>query len=136
MCPKVALFLQVAQQRSHEDPPSTPLARVMTPERSWENITPTMILKTPKNAVGLCGPNLVFKVKGVSSRSLCAAVDMDLLFSGVDIGIIKIIDHWHINEMLSSLHVQADPPIRNFLRLMLTHGTYYFMPHKEEVTCF
>ena len=136
MCPKVALFLQVAQQRSHEDPPSTPLARVMTPERSWENITPTMILKTLNNTVGFCGPNLGLESKDVSVRTLPTTDAMVFLYLGVDSKIIKLIGCWHIDNMLRCLHVYAEPLMRNFLRLMITHGNYSFIPHQEEMTCF
>ena len=37
LCPKASLLRQVIHQRAHRTPPSTPLARVMTPVGSWEN---------------------------------------------------------------------------------------------------
>ena len=37
--------------------------------------------------------------------------------------------------MLRYIHVQAEPHVRNFLRFMLMHGKYSFLPHKEELPC-
>ena len=93
------------------------------------NITPTMILKTLKIAVGFCIPNLVFEAKGVSSHSLKFIGVMALLYSLVDSDIINLIGCWHSNKMLTYLHLQAEPLIRNSLRIMLTHDNYSFMPY-------
>ena len=95
-----------------------------------------MILKTLKTAVDVCGPNLGFKSNDVSARSLCAAGAMSLLCSRVDSVIIKMIGIWRSDETLMYLHVQADTTMKSLLRLMLTNGNYYFLPHQEEVPCF
>ena len=99
----------------------------------WENITPTVILKTLKTAVGFCRPNLGFKANDISPHSLNVDGAMALICSGVDSDIIKIIGHWHSDKILRYLHVQADPLMRNLSQLMLMHGNYSFLPHQELV---
>ena len=61
MYPKSALRWRVLHLRANNVSPSTPLARIMTPIGRWENITPTMISKTLKTTINLCGPNLGFE---------------------------------------------------------------------------
>ena len=134
--PKVGLLWRVLHLRSHGDPSSTPLYRVMTPVGSRKKITSTMISKTLKTAIGFYGPNLGFKAKDVSARSLRTSGAMELLWSGLDINIIKLIGRWCSNEMLRYLHVQEGPLMTSFSRIMLTHGNYSFLPHQEEVLCF
>ena len=58
---------------------------------------------------------------------------MALLCSGVDSYIIKMIGRWRRKNILRYLHVQAEPLMSNFLRLMLMHGSYSFLMHQEEV---
>ena len=94
-----------------------------------------MIPKTLKTAVGSCGPNLGFEAKDISVLSLHTSGAMELLFSEVDGNIIKIIVRWRSNEILRYLHVQAEPLMRHFLQLILTHVNYYFLPQQEEVPC-
>ena len=114
----------------HGAPPSTPLARVITLAGRWKNITLTMISNTLNTAVVFCRPNLVFESKDVSACSLCDAGSMSLLCSGLYINIINIIDCYDSDEILRYLHVQAEPLMRNFLRLMLTYGNHYFLLHQ------
>ena len=61
--------------------PSIPLSRVMNLMGRWVNITPTMISKTLKTAIGFYGPKLGCKAKDMSSRSLRAAGSVALFFS-------------------------------------------------------
>ena len=84
MCPKEPLLRKVLRLISQVDTPYTPLARVI------KNITPTMISKFLKTAVGFCGTNVGFEAKDVSALSLCAAGSMALIFSVVDTDIIKL----------------------------------------------
>ena len=107
LCPKADLFRWVLHLRTHGVPPCNPLAHIMTPAGRWENITPTIISKTLKNAVGFYVPNLGFKAKDISYRSLCTSGDMTLLCLGLDSDIIKLIEHWCVDEVLRYLHVQT-----------------------------
>ena len=99
-------------------------------------ITPTIISKTLKTTVGFYEPNLGFESKDVSAHSLCTAGAMALICSGEDSDIIKLIGCWRSNKMFRYIHVQAEPLMRNFSRVMLTHGNYSILPHQEEVPCF
>ena len=71
----------------------------------WNNITPSMIYRTLKTTVKFFGPDLVFESKDVSVQSLRVAFAMALLYAGVNSNIIKLVGHWHINDMLCYLHV-------------------------------
>ena len=95
-----------------------------------------MISNTLKTDIGFCGPTLGFEVKDVSDRYLCSAGAMDLLCTGVDSNIIKLIDRWQSDNILSYLHVQAEPLMRNFSLLILTRGNYIFLPHQDQLPCF
>ena len=53
-----------------------------------------MIFKTLKTVVMFCGPNLGFEAKDVSTCTLCAAGDMEILYSGIDSNIIKLVGLW------------------------------------------
>ena len=49
---------------------------------------------------------------------------MALLFSGVDKDIISLIGRWQSDKMMRYLHVQAEPIMRNFSKLMISYGNY------------
>ena len=49
---------------------------------------------------------------------------MALLCSGVDKDIINLIGRWRSDEMMRYLHVQAEPIMRNFSKLMISNGNY------------
>ena len=100
MCPKADLLQRVLYLISHRVPPSTSLDCVTTHAGQWENITPNMISKTLKTAVGFCGPNLGFEYKDISTRSLYDSVAIVLLCSGLDSNIINLIGRLHSNEIL------------------------------------
>ena len=56
---------------------------------------------------------------------------MALLFSGVDHDIISLIGRWRSDEMMRYLHVQAELIMRNFSKLMISHGNYNLLPHTD-----
>ena len=56
---------------------------------------------------------------------------MDLLCSGIDKEIISLIGRWRSNEMMRYLHVQAEPIMRNFSKLIISHGNYNLLPHTD-----
>ena len=97
LCPKYSLFWNVLHLRPNKAPPSAPLSRIITPIGRWKNIMPTIIYKTLKTDVIFCGPNLAFKSKDVSNRSLCAAGAMAIICSGIESDIIKMIGRCCIN---------------------------------------
>ena len=79
----------------------------------------------------LAGTHLGFTYKDVSVRSLWAAGAMALVCSGVNNDIISLIGRWRSDEMLRYLHMQAEPIMRNFSKLMISHGNYNLLPHNE-----
>ena len=86
-------------------------------------MTPPKITAHLKATIKLfAGTPLVFTHHDVSARSLRAAGTMDLLCSGIDHDIISLIGCWRSNEMMRYLHVQAEPIMRNFSKLMISHG--------------
>ena len=131
LCTKSALIQSVLHLRVNNKTPSTPLARFMTQTIQWKNIAPTMISKTIHTAVMFCGPNMGFEAKDVSTHPLCAAGAMDLLCSGFHRDIIKMIGLWINNDMIRYLHVQMEPVMRNFSKLLIPNGNYSFLPRQE-----
>ena len=79
----------------------------------------------------LAGTHLGFAYKDVSARSLQAAGAMALLCSSVDNDIISLIRCWRSDEMLWYLHVQAEPIMMNYSKIMISHGNYNLLPHNE-----
>ena len=113
-------------------PVDAPLARSKTHRGRWTNVNPTMITAHLKATVKLLkGTHLGFTYKDVYARSLWAAGTMALLCSGVNTGIISLIGRWRSDKMLRYLHVQAEPIIRNYSKLMINHGNYNLLPHNE-----
>ena len=56
---------------------------------------------------------------------------MALLCSGVDHDIISLIGRWRSDEMMRYLHVQAEPIMRNFSKLMISHGNCNLLLHTD-----
>ena len=70
----------------------------------------------------LTGTHLGFTYKDVSARSLREAGAMALLCYGVYNDIISLIGRWRSDKMIRYLHVQAEAIMRNFSKLMISHG--------------
>ena len=79
----------------------------------------------------LAGTHLGFMYKYVSAQSFRAAGAMALLCSGVDTDIINLIGRWRSDKMLPYLHVQAETIMRNYSKIMISHGNYNLLPHNE-----
>jgi hypothetical protein len=60
----------------------------------------------------------------VSARLLRAGGAMALLCAHVDDNIIRLLGRWQSDAMLSYLHVQARPFMRNFAAQMLQRDMY------------
>ena len=128
--PKEALRCRVSHLRQYGAPADTPLARFKTPRDRWTKMSLTMITSHLKAMVKLfAGTHLGFTHKDVSARSLQAAGDMALLCSGVDTDIISLNGRWRSNEMMRYLHVQSGPIMRNYSKLIISHGNYNLLPH-------
>ena len=91
-----------------------------------------MITSHLKTTVKLfAGTPLGFTHHEVSARDLRAAGAMALLCSGVDKDIISLIGRWRSNEMMRYLHVKSETIMRNFSKLMISHGNYNLLPHTD-----
>ena len=118
--------------RQHDAPANTPLSRFKSPCGHWLNVTPPKITAHLKATVKLfAGTPMGFTHHDVSARSLRAAGAMALLCSGVDHDIISLIGRWRSNKMMRYLHMQAEPIMRNFSKLMISHGNYNLLPHTD-----
>ena len=79
----------------------------------------------------LVGTHLRFTYKDVSGRSLWAAGVMSLLCYCMNNEIISLIGRQRSDKMLRYLQVQAEPIMRNYSKLMISHGNYNLLPHNE-----
>ena len=118
--------------RQHDAPADTPLAQFKSSLGHWLNVTPPKITAHLKTTVKLfAGTPLGFTHHDVSARSLRAAGAMALICSGVDDVIISLIGRWRSDKMMRYLHMQAEPIMRNFSKLMISHGNYNLLPHTD-----
>ena len=132
LCLKEALRRRVTYIRQQYSTVNTPLACFTSPQGHWMNVTPTKTTSHLKATVKLfAGTHLGFMHHDVSAISLWASGAMALLCSGVYNDIISLIGRWRSNKMLRYLHVQAEPIIRNFSKLMISHDNYNLLPHNE-----
>ena len=77
------------------------------------------------------GTHMGFMHQYISAQSIWAAGAMALLCSGVENYIISLIEHGRSDKILWYLHVQAESIMRNFSKLMISHGNYNLLPPKE-----
>ena len=56
---------------------------------------------------------------------------MTLLCYGMDTDIISLIGRWSSDKILRYLLVQAEPIMRNYSKLMISHGKYNLLRHNE-----
>jgi hypothetical protein len=56
---------------------------------------------------------------------------MALLCAHVDTDVIRLLGRWRSDEMLRYLHVQAEPVMRDFSRLMLAGGAFNLLPNQD-----
>ena len=116
--------------KKHGAPADTPLTRFKMPRGRWTNVIPTMITAHIKATIKiLVGTHTGYTHKDVSARSLRAAGAMAILCYGVDTDIISLIKHWRSDEMLRYLHVQDEPIMGNYSKLMIRHVNGNLLPH-------
>ena len=131
LCPKEALR-RLAHLRQHSAPMDSPLARFKMPKRRWKNVTPTMIMAQLNATVKiLAGTHLGFTYQDVSARSLHAAGAISIICSGVDTDFINLIGRWRSNKIFQCIHVKAEPIMRNYSKVMISHGNYNLLLHIE-----
>ena len=124
------MIRRVLHARDHNAPLTQPLARYFQ-DNKWHNITSASITGLLQIAVVALGEaNLGFTRHDISARSLRAAGAMALLCAQVDRDIIQLLGQWRSDEMLRYLHVQAEPVMRHFSRMMITDGDFVLHPNQ------
>lgn len=129
LCPVLAMVRRVKHLRRHGALPESPIS-VYFENHVWRRVSPADITSLLQAAVTALGPkNLGFTLADISARCLRAAGAMALLSAHVDTDTIRLLGRWRSDEMLRYLHLQAEPVMRNFARLMLTGGDYVLHPN-------
>ena len=124
--PTVAVADQVIHLRNNNAPPDTPLC-AFTENGHWFVVTSEMLTTLLRRAVRAC-PGCGLSESDISARSLRATGAMAMLCAGIDPCRIKLLGRWRSDEMLTYLHVQAEPLYRDISERMLTGGNYSFTP--------
>jgi hypothetical protein len=127
-CPVLAIIRRVTHLRSHGAPPNTPLASYFNSPHQLRPVTAANITDSLRTTVATLGPSLGLLPPDISARSLRAGGAMALLCSSVDSHIIRLLGRWQSDVMMRYLHLQAQPVMRGFARLMLQGGDYTLHP--------
>jgi hypothetical protein len=132
LCPVVAIARRIAHLRSHNAPPTQPLASCYstTPAAQQQLIKPADITAALRFSTAVIGPTVGFLPADISARSLRAAGAMALLCAQVDTDVIRLLGRWRSDEMLRYLHIQAEPVMRDFARRMLVGGAFTLLPNQ------
>jgi len=131
VCPVLSTARRVIHLRNHSALPSTPLATyycIRGGHTTRHSVTPSDITTVLRISVSALGPSIGLLPDDITARSLRAGGAMALLVARVDTDIIRLIGRWRLDEMLRYLHLQAQPIMRNFARLMLQGGNYNLIP--------
>jgi len=132
--PTVAIADQVCHLRTHGASPTTPLC-AFKEGRSWFVVTSTMITALLREAVAAC-PGCGLTTTDISARSLRASGAMAMLCDGLSTDHIKLFGRWRSDELLTYLHVQAEPVYREVSARMLRGGVYNFVPGTRAYAAF
>jgi hypothetical protein len=128
-CPVLAIIQRVTHLlREHHAPLDTPLASYYNNNGRRSTVSAKNVTDTLRISVVALGPALGFLSKDVSARSLRAGGATVLLCADVDAQKIRMLGRWQSDAMLRYLHLQAQPVMRNFSRLMLAGGNYVVEP--------
>lgn len=129
ICPVLSIVRRVKHLRTHNAPPTTPLATYYH-HNSWIKILPRDITSILRDAVTFLTPAaLGFNPSDIEARSLRAAGAMALLCAHVDTDKIRLLGRWRSDEMFRYLHVQAEPLMRNFASKMVQGGNFVLTPN-------
>ena len=129
--PTVAIAAQVCQPRAHG-------ATAATPPCAFKGrfmVTSTMITALLREAVAAC-PECGLTPSDISARSLRASGAMAMLCDGLGTDHIKLFGRWRSDELLTYLHVQAEPIYRDVSARMLRGGVYNFVPGTQAHSAF
>ena len=128
-CPVLAIIRRLVHLRAHNAPLDTPLASYYSDANNrCYAVTPANITDTLRASVLALGPHLGFLPSDISARSLRAGGATALLCADVDEQKIRMLGRWQSDAMMRYLHLQAQPVMRHFARLMLDGGNYVVEP--------
>ena len=131
LCAVTSTARRVIHLRTHHAPPHQPLASYFDAGR-WNNVLSSDITAALRAAVTFIGPHIVgLTSSDITAKSLRASGAMALLVSKVDTDLIRLLGRWRSDEMLRYLHLQAEPIMHRFARLMVTHGDYHLLPNSK-----
>ena len=111
---------------NNKAPPSMPLC-AFNERGHWFVVTSEMLTSLLRRAVRAC-PESSLVESDISARSLRPTGAMAMLCGGVDPCRIKLFGRWRSDELLTYLHVQAEPLYRDISETMLRGGDYQFVP--------
>jgi len=129
-CPVRAVVSRIKHLRQHNAPPDTPLCAYYV-DGTQKHVSAGDVTAALRASVTVVGHLVGFQTKDISARSLRAAGAMALLCAHVDTDIIRLVGRWRSDEMLTYLHVQAEPVMRDFASMMVVGGNYTLLPAQD-----
>jgi hypothetical protein len=126
-CPVRAIVRRILHHRAHRSPLDTPLASYYERGR-LRHVAAADITSALRLSVQAIGLPLGLLPSDISARSMRAGGAMALLCARVDQNIIQLLGRWRSDEMMRYLHLQAQPIMKDFSRLMLEGGSYSLVP--------
>jgi hypothetical protein len=131
LCAVISTARRILHLRQHHALSTQPLATYFEAGQ-WHNVLSSDITAALRAAVTFIGPHLVgLSPSDITARSLRASGAMALLLSKVDTDLIRLLGRWRSDAMLRYLHLQAEPIMQRFARLMVTHGDYHLLPNSS-----
>jgi hypothetical protein len=126
-CPVQATIRRVIHLREHNAPLATPIASFFQTNRFYP-VRSSAVTGALRTACLVLGSSLGILPSDISARSLRAGGAMALFCAKIDTDTIRLLGRWRSDEMMRYLHLQAQPIMRDFARLMLAGGSYSFIP--------
>lgn len=133
-CPVQCTVRRVKALRLDGAVGTTPLASYKLASGRWAGVSPGQVTTALRIAVSIQGPSVGFLPQDISASALRAGGAMALLCARVDTDLIQLLGRWRSDVMLRYLHVQAQPVMSNFARLMLQGGQFTLIPGQDVPT--
>jgi hypothetical protein len=130
-CPVKCTVRRVKALRLNGAVGTTPLASYRLASGRWSGVTPANVTSALRVAVAMQGPSVGFLPHDISASALRAGGAMALLCAKKDTDLIQLLGRWRSDVMLRYLHLQAQPVMRNFARLMFQGGQFNLIPGQD-----
>ncbi len=121
---------RVKHLRLHQARIDTPLYSYFA-NGSWCVVSSSLLTQHLRATASAIGAASGITAQDISARSLRSAGAMALVCAAVDTDIICLLGHWHSDEMLRYLTVQALPIIAHLSSQMLQHGHFTLIPNNH-----